>query len=82
MIGRFRNALYNAIGNLEENGSSGSHHQANGSSDQSGGGGRRLTFTGDSPSTSGGSLRVKYPYQRPIFLQLFTDDEIQVKRES
>ena len=30
---------------------------------------------------SGGMLninRVKYAYQRPIFLQLFTDDEIQV----
>jgi hypothetical protein len=30
---------------------------------------------------SGGTLninRVKYAYQRPIFLQLFTDDEIQV----
>ena len=23
--------------------------------------------------------RVKYAYQRPVFLQLFTDDEIQVR---
>ena len=32
----------------------------------------------DGASGGGGRTRVKYAYQRPIFLQLFTEDEIQV----
>ena len=30
----------------------------------------------------GGRSRVKYAYQRPIFLQLFTEDEIQVNKDT
>lgn len=73
MIGRFRNALYNAIGNLDAenaphgtllpNGSSGSHEGSSSSSRH---------------SLKNSDMKVKYAYQRPIFLQLFTDDEIQV----
>eukprot|EP00095_Tigriopus_kingsejongensis_P012725 maker-scaffold43_size480169-snap-gene-2.24 protein:Tk12725 transcript:maker-scaffold43_size480169-snap-gene-2.24-mRNA-1 annotation:"hypothetical protein DAPPUDRAFT_323991" len=75
MIGRFRNALYNAIGNLEMEGgpggvaSSDTAPASGGGGGGSGGGGRNKAVN---------KLKVKYAYQRPIFLQLFTDDEIQV----
>ena len=88
---RFRNALYNAIGNLDgdqtgagvTNGThDGGHHHHGGG----GGGAHAYKRAGDGASASSGSgpggppaagLRVKYPYQRPLFLQLFSDDEIQ-----
>jgi len=54
MLGRFRSAIYSAIGNLD---------------DEAG-------LAGSSPSHSPG--RLKYNYQRPSFLKLDTDDEIQV----
>lgn len=56
MLGRFRSAIYNAIGNLD---------------DEAG-----LSGSSSSPSHTPG--RLKYRYQRPAFLKLDTDDEIQV----
>jgi hypothetical protein len=56
MLGRFRSAIYNAIGNLE---------------DEAG-------LAGSSPSHASPG-RLKYRYQRPSFLKLDTDDEIQVR---
>jgi protein phosphatase 1H len=58
MLGRFRSALYNAIGNLEEEGGVAPPRQG-------------------SP-TSQTTIRQKYNYQRPAFLKLETEDEIQV----
>jgi len=58
MLGRFRSALYNAIGNLEEEGGGGPIRQG-------------------SP-THQPQQRQKYNYQRPAFLKLETEDEIQV----
>jgi len=57
MLGRFRSALYNAIGNLEEEG----------------GGPVRQGSPTHQPTQ-----RQKYNYQRPAFLKLETEDEIQV----
>ncbi len=85
MIGRFRNAIYNAIGGLEEG--SGANGTASSSSPNGAYDGHQ-PYKGPSSSSSsagggghqqhgGGGLRVKYPYQRPLFLQLFSDDEIQ-----
>lgn len=70
MLGRFRSALYTAIGTPEIEAGQVAH------SGVSGGGSTSRTSAKE--SASGGSQRVKYAYQRPIFLQLFTDDEIQV----
>ncbi|XP_059085259.1 protein phosphatase 1H-like [Tigriopus californicus] len=73
MIGRFRNALYNAIGNLDvENAPNGSL-LANGSGSHDG-----SSSTSSRHSFKNSDMKVKYAYQRPIFLQMFTDDEIQV----
>ena len=58
MLGRFRSAIYNAIGNLEEEGGVAPPRQG-------------------SP-TSQTTVRQKYNYQRPAFLKLETEDEIQV----
>lgn len=55
MLGRFRSAIYSAIGNLDE----------------------ETGLAGSSPSHHGPG-RLKYNYQRPAFLKLDTDDEIQV----
>ncbi len=57
MLGRFRSAIYNAIGNLDE---------------EAGG------LAGSSPAHTVVG-RLKYRYQRPAFLKLDTEDEIQVK---
>jgi len=59
MLGRFRSAIYSAIGPLDEEGG------------------------GDATQTRHGSplnkpTRQKYSYQRPVFLKLETEDEIQV----
>lgn len=70
MLGRFRSALYNAIGTLDATTESGAPIPGSGGTLPAGEGGRRA-----SPETG---PKVKYPYQRPVFLQLFTDDEIQV----
>jgi len=60
MLGRFRSALYSAIGPLEEDVGSES------------GQGSRHSSPGTKPS------KQKYSYQRPAFLKLSTEDEIQV----
>jgi len=60
MLGRFRSAVYNAIGGLEEDGVVASTLRQGGSP------------THTKPS------REKYRYQRPHFLRLETEDEIQV----
>ncbi len=90
MIGRFRNALYNAIGGLDESVSSSGFGGGGGG----GGGGTAANGAHDghqpykgpsaaaaaaagAPGSAGHGQRVKYPYQRPLFLQLFSDDEIQ-----
>lgn len=76
MIGRFRNALYNAIGNLDAE----SPQNVPGTA---GSGSGSVVPTNGHIGDGGGSrgvkegLKVKYAYQRPIFLQLFSDDEIQ-----
>ena len=88
MIGRFRSALYNAIGNLEMEGGGGGA-AANGTAQVNGGsneGGASASGGGHSSSRVNGSmsptsLKVKYGYQRPIFLQLFSEDEIQVLKK-
>ena len=74
MIGRFRNALYNAIGNLDGS-DDGANQAINGDASSSSAASRRSDSA--SSSSSSNSVKVKYSYQRPIFLQLFTDDEIQ-----
>ena len=97
MLGRFKsaaNAFYSAI-NLDgtgEGSSSGAGdvipgvggivttngHSASSTSSSSEG-----TSGAPPPSSSGGSrARVKYAYQRPVCLQLFTDEEIQVRSYS
>lgn len=69
MLGRFRSALYNAIGTLDA-------EQQHGQQDPGGG---PATATGGSSGQGSSSGRaVKYAYQRPVFLQLFTEDEVQV----
>ena len=92
MLGRFKsaaNAFYSAI-NLDGTGEGSS----SGAGDVIPGVGGIVTTNGHSgssssssegpsgvppPSSSGGSrARVKYAYQRPVCLQLFTDEEIQV----
>jgi len=60
MLGRFRSALYNAIGNLDEEGPGGGGPVRQGS------------------PTHQPTQRQKYNYQRPAFLKLETEDEIQV----
>ena len=64
MLGRFRSALYSAIG-TPEGGDTGSPNVTD------------LRSRIDSVNGSS-SKKVKYAYQRPIFLQLFSEDEIQV----
>jgi len=59
MLGRFRSAVYNAIGGLEEDGVVSNLRQS-------------------SPLHSKKPSREKYRYQRPHFLKLETEDEIQV----
>jgi len=59
MLGRFRSAVYNAIGGLEEDGVAATLKQAG-------------SPVHNKPS------REKYRYQRPLFLRLETEDEIQV----
>ena len=95
MLGRFKsaaNAFYSAI-NLDGTGEGSS----SGAGDVIPGVGGIVTTNGHSgssssssegpsgappPSSSGGSrARVKYAYQRPVCLQLFTDEEIQVLSE-
>ena len=75
MIGRFRHALYSAIGTLDngEDGANapGSNVLANGASGAGGSGGNT-----SSPS---GAMRVKYPYQRPLFLQVSKEKELSIK---
>lgn len=63
MLGRFRNALYSAMGTPE------GETPPNVADIRS-----RI----DSVSQNVAKIKVKYAYQRPIFLQLFSDDEIQV----
>ena len=60
MLGRFRSALYNAIGSIEAEPGSPLHPSE--------------------PEAAQAQVlpKVKYAYQRPIFLQMFTEDEIQV----
>lgn len=77
MLGRFKNALYSAMGGVDVEGVTVAGDQRVPS------GGPRPLSKPDSPQGHGaqggsGVHRVKYGYQRPIFLQLFTDDEIQV----
>lgn len=67
MLGRFRSALYSAIGTPE-----GIEPPPNVADLRS-----RIDSVNYANGTSGKS-KVKYAYQRPIFLQLFSDDEIQV----
>ena len=64
MLGRFRNALYSAMGTPEA-GETGSPTVTD------------LRSRIDSVNGTS-NKKVKYAYQRPIFLQLFTEDEIQV----
>ena len=64
MLGRFRSALYSAMGTPEA-GDTGSPNVTD------------LRSRIDSVNGSS-SKKVKYAYQRPIFLQLFSEDEIQV----
>merc|ERR1719342_1323992 len=59
MLGRFKSAVYNAIGGLEEDGVAATLKQAG-------------SPVHNKPS------REKYKYQRPHFLKLETEDEIQV----
>lgn len=66
MLGRFRSALYSAIGTPE--GGEVSPVAPNVADLRS-----RIDTT-----VNGTKVKVKYGYQRPIFLQLFSDDEIQV----
>lgn len=90
MLGRFKsaaNAFYSAI-NLDGTGEGssagdaipgvGGVHTTNGHS-AAAGASSEGSSGGPPPSTSGSSrARVKYAYQRPICLQLFADEEIQV----
>jgi len=69
MLGRFRSAIYNAIGSIETADGTGTIP-----TQQDGQGGSVLDGGG---VTGARGSRVKYAYQRPIFLQLFTEDEIQ-----
>jgi len=64
MFGRFRSAIYSAIGPLDE------AQDSNG--DLSGSHGNRHGSPTNKPT------RQKYSYQRPAFLKLETEDEIQV----
>ena len=84
MFGRFRNAanaIYSAI-NLDPDASGAaaagaiSPQHTNGHPETVGVGG---AVGGGGGGGKSGANRVKYAYQRPIFLQLFTDDEIQVR---
>lgn len=67
MLGRFRSALYSAIGTPE-----GVEPAPNVADLRS-----RIDSVNYANGASGKS-KVKYAYQRPVFLQLFSDDEIQV----
>lgn len=64
MLGRFRSAIYSAIGPIED--------ETNGDIAGVGAHGARHGSPLNKPS------RQKYSYQRPAFLKLETDDEIQV----
>ena len=62
MFGRFRSAIYSAMGTAD------------------GEPAPNVTDLRSRVDTVNGTVKakVKYGYQRPIFLQLFSDDEIQV----
>ena len=70
MIGRFRHALYSAIGTLDagDDAAAVAGGMANGGGGAAGGGVGGVGPAPSSGSTAG--LRVKYPYQRPLFLQV------------
>ena len=71
MLGRFRSAIYGALGTPEgEPGSTGSGSSPSVPD-------LRSRIDSVSNGISSGK-KVKYAYQRPIFLQLFSEDEIQV----
>ena len=73
MLGRFRSAIYGALGTPEgEPGSTGSGSGSSPSVPD-----LRSRIDSVSNGISSGK-KVKYAYQRPIFLQLFSEDEIQV----
>lgn len=74
MLGRFRSAIYNAIGTVEVEPGTPAIPGLLGSADT----GRGGKFGSDGSNGTLNVNKVKYAYQRPIFLQLFTDDEIQV----
>jgi len=75
MLLRFKSAIYNAISGTEVDGVSLSGEPRQYST-------ARQAAQTDSPTANGasysGANRFKYGYQRPVFLQLFTEDEIQV----
>ena len=71
MLGRFRNALYSAMGTPE--GMDPAPNVADLRSRIDG-----VSLNGTSGASGQSKVKVKYAYQRPIFLQLFTEDEIQV----
>ena len=65
MLGRFKSAIYNAIGGVDVDGVSDVRPVS--------GSGVRIPGKPDSPHNGGASStgnRVKYAYQRPIFLQV------------
>ena len=69
MLGRFRSAIYSAMGTAE-----GAEPAPNVADLRS----RIDTVNGTSNGSEKKAAKVKYAYQRPVFLQLFTDDEVQV----
>ena len=73
MLGRFRSAIYGALGTPE--GEPGSTGGPAGSSPSVPDLRSRIDSVSNGISSS---KKVKYAYQRPIFLQLFSEDEIQV----
>jgi hypothetical protein len=80
MLGRFRNALYNAIGSIEQQDGTNATAATNGTASV-GAGVRSSGPTASSLLSANGAGRVKYPYQRPVFLHLFTEDEVQVRTQ-
>ena len=68
MLGRFRSALYSAMGTPE-----GGEPAPNVADLRS-----RIDVVNGSSGHTVNKSKVKYAYQRPIFLQLFSEDEIQV----